>query len=175
MTMIKEKNEPEKEQLRKDSKPQQRPLVGFLFSFSKTQAGEFWPLYEGNNTVGSHETCNVALYEEQVSNSHALINAVRKRDEDKLDFRIKDAGSETSTIVDGAQLMMGDVAPLENGSRIVIGGYELVAVLIDYLAEGFVPNEAFQPAKKAGYDLSMLKGMMREKPDNHNSNRTTTD
>lgn len=173
--MIREKNDPEKEHPKKDGKQQQRTLVGFLFSYSKTQAGEFWPLYEGNNTVGSNKTCNVALYEEQVSNSHALINAVRKKDEDKLDFRIKDAGSETSTIVDGEQLMMGDVATLKNRSRIVIGGYELIVVLIDYLAEGFVPNEAFQPTKKAGDDLSMLKGMMREKPDYNNSNRTTTD
>ena len=174
MTMIKEKNEPEKEHPKKDSK-QHRHLVGFLFSYSKTQAGEFWPLYEGKNIVGSHKNCDVALYEEQVSNPHAHVFAIRKKGEDKLEFRIQDAGSETSTIVDGEQLMVGDVATLKNRSRIVIGGYELIVVLIDYLAEGFVPNEAFQPAKKAGDDLSMLKGMMREKPDYNNSNRTTTD
>ena len=31
-----------------------KPVVGFLYSISKTAAGEFWPIHIGQNTIGQN-------------------------------------------------------------------------------------------------------------------------
>jgi pSer/pThr/pTyr-binding forkhead associated (FHA) protein len=151
----------------------QKALVGFLFSYSRLPLGEFWPIYEGKNTIGNHKNCDVTLLEQSVSNPHASIFAIRKKGLDLLEFRIQDAGSETSTIVDGEQLMVGDVTNLKDRSTIQIGGYTLTAVLIDYVAEQFAPNPEFKEIAKRGQDFSLLNELRDKKDKGKDSNRTT--
>jgi len=175
MTLIIDPLEQEQEQPQKKSKPDSaKPLVGFLFSYSKTAEGEYWPLFEGKNTVGSHKSCQQALYEQSVSNPHANIFAIRKKGEERLEFRIQDAGSEISTIVDGEQLMVGDVASLKDRSVIQIGKYNLFCVLIDYVADQMAPNPDFSPVGKADKDFSTLKEIAAQKESGKNPNFTTT-
>lgn len=176
MTLIIDPLEQEQEQPKKKSKPESgKPLVGFLFSYSKTAEGEYWPLFEGKNVLGSHNNCHIALHEQSVSNPHAEIFAIRKKGEERLEFRIRDAGSEISTIVDGEQLMVGDpIAILKDRSVIQIGKYTLSCVLIDYVAEQMAPNPDFSPVGKADKDFSTLKEIAAKKESGKNPNFTTT-
>lgn len=38
-----------------------KPIVGFLYSISRTPLGEFWPLQIGRNTIGQNEDCDIRL------------------------------------------------------------------------------------------------------------------
>lgn len=40
-----------------------KPVVGFLYSISRQGIGEYWPLYQGQNTIGSSPKCDVCLRE----------------------------------------------------------------------------------------------------------------
>ena len=50
---------------------QHDPIVGFLFSVSRTPFGEYWPLYLGPNKIGRAASNSVSLPEGSVSGEHA--------------------------------------------------------------------------------------------------------
>lgn len=54
-----------------------KPVVGFLYSISRQGIGEYWPLYQGQNTIGSSPKCDVCLREGTVSGDHA-VDVIRK-------------------------------------------------------------------------------------------------
>ncbi|GEM_PF-2410021 len=151
-----------------------RALVGFLFSYSNTATGEFWPLFEGKNTIGSSANNDIILLEAGVSEMHASVFVIKKRDETSLDFRIQDAGSSNSTIVDKQQLFAGDVTPLKERSVVSIGGYTLIATLVDYAAEQLVPNPGFESREPEEEDLSAIKGELMKSQAKPDRGRTRT-
>ena len=123
-----------------------RILAGFLYSFSRTEAGEFFPIYEGKNSIGNDPEADIALMEQTISGYHADIFIIKKQVEPKLDFRLKDAGSSNSTFCDDQQLFVGDVAILRERSIIKIGGYHLKIVLVDKFSEELGLNPNFKPS-----------------------------
>lgn len=123
-----------------------RILAGFLYSFSRTEAGEYFPIYEGKNSIGNDPEADIALMEQTISAHHADIFIIKKQVESKLDFRLKDVGSSNSTFCDDQQLFVGDVAILKERSIIKIGGYHLKLVLIDKFSEELGLNSNFKPS-----------------------------
>lgn len=147
-----------------------KPVMGFLYSVSRTPAGEFWPLYLGPNRIGRSQQCDVPLTEATVSENHATI-VIRKMQNNGesagLFVFIQDTGSTCGTMLNGVTL---DFNPKEckNGDIISIGeNYELYFVLIDSESLGLktkpdfkstVPNENIQ--MPSGLYTDMPKGTM---------------
>lgn len=125
-----------------------KPIMGFLFSVSKTALGEYWPLYVGQNSIGCGPNSQIKLSEATVSEHHAnfVIRKMQNNGESSgiLAF-VQDNGSTNGTMVNGESL---GFAPQEckNGDIITIGeNYELYFVLINPQSIGIAPKENFQP------------------------------
>jgi hypothetical protein len=63
-----------------------KPVVGFLYSISRTPLGEFWPLKIGPNTIGMDSDNDIVLPEGTVSGKQFLvyINVETGEEEDIL-------------------------------------------------------------------------------------------
>ena len=124
-----------------------KPIVGFLYSISRTPAGEFWPLQIGPNKIGTNPSSDIILSEGTVSQDHAVLVVRKLKSSGNVIASITDAQSTNGTMLNGESL---GFTPVEchNGDKIVIGeNYELVLILIDTAkmelsaAEGFIPLE----------------------------------
>lgn len=103
-------------------------VLGFLYSVSKTMAGEYWPLYLGANTIGRGQQNNIILQEGTVSDNHACIHIISRGG--KLVVYISDTSSKTGTLLNG-ELLRGE-PDLKNGDLITVGEhYTLFVVLIN--------------------------------------------
>ena len=121
-------------------KAPQGQIVGFLFSVSKTMAGEFWPLMLGQNTLGRGSSNSIMLAESTVSEKHASIHVISR--ENKLIVYIRDDQSKTGTLLNG-ELLRGE-ADLKSGDIITIGEqYELYVVLINAHDLGLTVKSGF--------------------------------
>ena len=124
--------------------PRSGQVFGFLFSVSKSLAGEFWPLMLGANTIGRGENNSINLAELTVSETHASIHVISRAK--KLIVYIKDDQSKTGTLLNG-ELLRGE-SDLKSGDIITIGEhYELYVVLINPSDLGLAVKEDFQPAE----------------------------
>lgn len=128
-----------------------KPLVGFLYSVSRTLLGEFWPLRAGSNIIGRSLSSNVCLKESTVSDKHANLVVRQMHNEDGstsiLAF-VQDLGSTCGTMVNGISLGF-DPKECKNGDVITVGeSYELYFILVDRLQlnlsqkENFIPSES---------------------------------
>ena len=107
-----------------------KPIVGFLYSVSRTVVGEYWPLYLGQNSIGRGLGSSIALAEQTVSDNHCKIIAQEMKNPDHLFVYIQEGGSTCGTMVNGSSL---DFNPREikNGDIITVGEhYELLVILI---------------------------------------------
>jgi hypothetical protein len=124
-----------------------KPIMGFLFSVSKTPFGEFWPLYVGQNTIGRGANNSICLKEASVSDAHATltIRKMQKNGESNgVCVFVQDTGSTCGTMLNGETL---DFNPREcaNGSVITVGAnYELYLLLVDADALGLQTKEEFK-------------------------------
>lgn len=125
------------------AKGPQGQIFGFLFSVSKTMAGEYWPLFLGANTIGRGNGNTIQLNEMTISDTHAAIHVISRAN--KLIVYIKDDASKTGTLLNG-ELLRGE-ADLKSGDIITVGEhYELYVVLINAYDLGLSVNPSFTPA-----------------------------
>lgn len=111
--------------------PNHKPVIGFLYSISKSGAGEYWPLYIGSNTIGRSADCNVNLEEATVSERHAVLVVQQMKNPEKVIAWINDSGSTCGTMINGESLGF-DRRECFNGDIITIGEhYDLYFILID--------------------------------------------
>lgn len=137
-------------------------LGGFLVSFSKTELGEFWALYEGNaNVIGRSSKCQIKLNEETVSSEHAIINIGEY--DNGYEFYLTDTNSKSGTILNGKRLRPTQASECKNLDKIKIGEYELMLIVIDKEKNELVKNDKF---KSTGASNSTTKN----KNDEENSN-----
>ena len=119
------------------SNQQARPLVGFLYSLSRTGFGEYWPLYIGANVIGRDEQCDVVLAEGTVSKEHATIVVRMLKNPKMLDASISDERSSHGTMINGESISATRPRECKNGDIIEVGeNYKLYLVLIDSAALG---------------------------------------
>lgn len=109
----------------------QKPIVGFLYSISKSNTGEFWPLRIGSNSIGRSGDCDVCLEEATVSEQHAVLVVRQMKNPEKIIASICDARSTCGTMINGESLGF-DQRECFNGDIITIGEhYDLYFILID--------------------------------------------
>lgn len=127
--------------------PNQKPVIGFLYSISKSSSGEFWPLRIGSNTIGRVD-CNVSLGEATVSEQHAVLVVQQMKNPEKIIAWINDSGSTCGTMINGESLGF-DRRECFNGDIITIGEhYDLYFILIDAKQIGlnvcrdFIPTQS---------------------------------
>lgn len=124
-----------------------KPIRGFLFSISRGVVGEYWPLRQGKNTIGSSSNCDVFLPEATVSEEHASITIRILEKQGKTIASLKDTDSTNGTKINGDDVDF-DANPCKNGDIIRFGSnYDCLLVLIDTnevglkVAENFVSVE----------------------------------
>lgn len=125
-----------------------KPVAGFLYSISRQGIGEYWPLYLGQNTIGSSDRCDICLREGTVSGEHAVIVVRKMRNPEKTIASISDARSTNGTMVNNESLGFSAMECF-NGDIITIGeNYELVLLLIDVQTLGLRVSENFIPLER---------------------------
>lgn len=119
-----------------------KPLLGFLYSVSRTSFGEYWPVYLGPNTIGRSEKSDIVLSEGTVSSEHATL-IVHQEDDGEVYAGIKDNGSTHGVKVNGKSAHF-DVAGCKHMDIIKIGkNYELLFILLDAESLGLKRADGF--------------------------------
>lgn len=123
----------------------QKPVVGFLYSVSKSNAAEYWPLRIGSNSIGRSASCDVCLSEATVSEQHAILVIRQMKNPEKIIASICDARSTCGTMINGESLGF-DQRECYNGDIITIGEhYDVFLILIDAKQLGLGVCEEFMP------------------------------
>lgn len=127
-----------------------KPVFGFLYSISRQGIGEYWPLYLGQNTIGSSPKCDICLQEGTVSGEHAVLVVRKMKNPEKTIASISDTRSTNGTMINGESLGFSAMECF-NGDIITIGeNYELVILLIDVKALGLKVAPNFIPINNPG-------------------------
>lgn len=130
---------------------QERPLVGVLFSISRDEYGEIFPVYIGRNNIGSNHVVDIYLTEQSVSQNHAilLIRIIPSEDgQRKIIMRISDTESEFGTYVNGERLGYESVC-LKEGDVIQIGNiYRFVFHLFETEKTGLFTDKNFKATER---------------------------
>lgn len=126
---------------------QNTPIAGFLYSVSRTAAGEYWPIYEGPNKIGRGAENVVKLNDKQISENHATLVVRPMYDGDTktgiLVF-VQDMMSTCGTKVNGTSLGF-EAKECHNGDILTIGpNYELLLILVDAASLGLTQKEALK-------------------------------
>lgn len=123
-----------------------KPIVGFLYSISRIGVGEYWPLYVGQNVIGSSPSCDVVLRESTVSQRHAILHINKMKKPEKIEATISDSQSTNGTMVNGNSVSVARPPECVNGDIITIGeNYELLFILIDVKVCGLKQSANFMP------------------------------
>lgn len=122
-----------------------KPIMGFLYSVSRTANGEYWPLYLGLNTIGRGTSCSVRLQEGMITDNHAELVIRTMKNPDRIMAFIKDSASTCGTMLNGTSLGF-EPQECHNGDIITIGEhYELYLILVDAKSMGLSVNKDFIP------------------------------
>lgn len=120
-----------------------KPIVGFLYSISRTPIGEYWPLQIGRNTIGQSESSDVRLLESTVSADHAVIVIRQLKNTGGVIAAITDTQSSNGTMINGETIGFSSVE-CHNGDVITVGNnYEFVFILIDSAKLGLSVSRDF--------------------------------
>lgn len=146
-----------------------KPIVGFLYSVSRTAAGEFWPVYIGQNVIGCAPSCDIVLKEGTVSQRHAILHINKMKKPEKLEATISDCQSTNGTMLNGNSVSVARPPECINGDVITIGeNYELLFVLIDVKALGLTTAEQFYAINDDDDDDYDDRGNSRQNMNNAN-------
>lgn len=125
-----------------------KPVVGFLYSVSRSAAGDYWPLHIGQNTIGQNPASDIVLPEGTVSSDHAVLVVRKMKNPEKVIASISDARSTNGTMLNGESLGFSAVE-CKNGDIITVGdNYELYLILIDTASLGLKVREDFIPVQQ---------------------------
>lgn len=118
-----------------------KPVVGFLYSVSRTPLGEYWPLYMGKNSIGQAPDCDIILPEGTVSSHHAVI--VTRQGKSGIIAAIKDSESTNGTFINGEPIDFS-AEECHGGDIITIGNnYQFLFILIDAAKLGLAVSKDF--------------------------------
>lgn len=126
-----------------------KPIVGFLYSVSKSSFGEFWPLYLGPNSIGASTGQDIVLDEATVSGEHALITIHKDEDPEEIFAVLEDTHSTNGIKLNGKSIRFERVE-CKHMDVIRIGkSYELLLLLIDTGTLGLKPADNFVPIERS--------------------------
>lgn len=114
-----------------------KPVVGFVYSISRTGVGEYWPLHVGRNIIGNDADCDIILGEGTVSGHHANLHVNKMKKPEKIEATISDLGTTNGTLLNDCSVSVARPMECVSGDIITIGeNYTLVLILIDTKALG---------------------------------------
>ena len=120
------------------------PIVGFLFSVSRTPFGEYWPLYLGPNKIGRAVHNAVSLPEGSVSGEHANLVIEQYTNPNVTIAVLENKGSKNGTFVNGKPVFYGRTEECKNGDILRFGSsYECLLTLIDVRELGLKKADGF--------------------------------
>lgn len=126
---------------------QSRPVAGILYSISRSQLGEIFPVYVGRNTIGNNPEADIYLSEATVAPNHGLllIRMITFPDGSvKVTMSISDQGSEYGTRINGVRLDE-EVSSLSPNDLITVGNaYQFLFIPLDPKVSGLYVAEDFQ-------------------------------
>lgn len=129
-----------------------KPIVGFLYSVSRTPLGEFWPIQMGKNSIGQSSENDIVLLEGTISSKHAVI--VTRPGKNGIIAAIKDSESTNGTFINGEPIDFS-AEECHNGDIITIGNnYQLLFILIDAAKLGLLTNKDFIPVESDNSNMS---------------------
>lgn len=135
-------------------------LAGFLVSYSRTPNGELFELREGNNSIGSARTNTIRLNEKHVSGEHAKINISPSNEGKDWKLQIVDLSSVNGTYVNSERLDIYSGFTLNNNSKLKIGEYELLLMVIPRNSIQTELNPNFkETAKTPDYTIQSPSGL----------------
>lgn len=118
-----------------------KPVVGFLYSVSRTPIGEYWPLQLGRNTIGKSTESDIVLSEGTVSSNHAVI--ITRQGKNGIIAAIKDSESTNGTLINDEPIDFS-AEECHDGDIITIGkNYQFLFILIDAAKRGLAPTPNF--------------------------------
>lgn len=131
-----------------------KPVVGFLYSISRTGIGEYWPLHIGQNIIGNNKECDIILGEGTVSARHANLHINKMKKPEKTEATISDLGSTNGTLVNENSVSIARPIECQNGDIITIGeNYDLLLLLIDTKAMGLHLSPDFIDVREEEDDI----------------------
>lgn len=129
------------------------PIVGFLFSVSRSPFGEYWPLYIGKNTIGrnTEESANmINLLEGSVSSEHAALVIEQYTNPNETVAVLENKGSKNGTFINGKRVIYGRTEECKNGDILRFGSsYECLLILFDVRVLGLKKAENFITVEQA--------------------------
>lgn len=141
-----------------------KPIVGFLYSISRTGVGEFWPLHIGQNVIGNSSDCDIILGEGTVSQRHANLHINKMKKPEKTEATIADLGSTNGTLVNDNSVSVARPVECANGDIITIGeNYDLLLLLIDTKAIGLHVSENFIDVREEQEEYNPVAGFSTER------------
>lgn len=111
---------------------------GFLFSVSKDETGEYWPIKIGSNTIGSSFDDDIVLSQKSVETKHAVLTAERKNG--KVVMKIKGNGS---VLLNGSEVS-GENACRDRDILTIGNVYQLLLLFVDVDKYGLGKAENFE-------------------------------
>jgi pSer/pThr/pTyr-binding forkhead associated (FHA) protein len=127
-----------------DNSDNLKTMVGFLVSFSRSEAGEYWVLREGNNFIGTNSESSIKLNEKTVSEKHATLNITRNAKENKYDIVLVDTTSTNGTFLNGDKILAYSGKVVSNNDKLSIGNYELKLIIIERFSLQLDENSTYQ-------------------------------
>jgi hypothetical protein len=98
-----------------------RKLVGWLVSYSLSEFGVDFKLYEGQNIIGRDQNCTIRITEDpSISSKHATILFRGNQ------FYLRDEMSTNPSFVNKEEVMPGNTIKLNDGDTIKVGGTDLL-------------------------------------------------
>lgn len=129
------------------NQPTQKPIVGFLYSISRSGGGEYWPVHIGSNIIGRSSDCDICLPEGTVSDKHATLVVRLMKNPEKVIASICDSSSTIGTMINGESLGF-EQRECFNGDILTVGAhYDLLFILIDAKQIGLKVCSEFIPVK----------------------------
>lgn len=97
-----------------------RKLVGWLVSYTLSDLGVDFKLYEGQNVIGRDHNCNVRITEDSsISSKHATLLFRGNH------FYLRDEMSTNPSFINQEEVMPGNTIKLNDGDKIRVGDTEL--------------------------------------------------
>ena len=118
--------------LQKNRTNKEKNIIGFLYSRSRQGMGELWPLYAGDNTIGSSSENDIQLKEAYVSSHHACITVKESYPEGQWIAYVKNFDSKLGCRVNGEKseeeklyCKSGDVLTVGSHYELLVGLFNL--------------------------------------------------
>ena len=109
-------------------------LVGFLVTYCHSKTGVFFPLYEGNNSIGRSKKNDIVIPDKEASEEH--LDIFYFAEEKKFEFEA--LRTKNGTLINGKKFSTGK-GELQSSDSIVIGSTKLTFIAI--------PETAFEKIK----------------------------